>query len=87
MREEACSADTIIRDEDALREPYVREGEQTLTKIIDALKSGTGYTLIEDERVEWATGDAVYIPFGHGTNIAIPARLACAVTSRVKMRR
>lgn len=41
MREEACSADTIIRDEDALREPYVREGEQTLTKIIDALKSGT----------------------------------------------
>lgn len=36
MREEACSADTIIRDEDALREPYVREGEQTLTKIIDA---------------------------------------------------
>lgn len=41
MREEAFSADTIIRDEDALREPYVREGEQTLTKIIDALKSGT----------------------------------------------
>jgi len=38
MREEACSADTIIRDEDALREPYVREGEQTLTRIIDALK-------------------------------------------------
>ena len=41
MRAEACSADTIIRDEDALREPYLREGEQTLTKIIDALKSGT----------------------------------------------
>jgi hypothetical protein len=41
MREEACSADTIIRDEDALREPCVREGKQTLTMIIDALKSGT----------------------------------------------
>ena len=43
MREEACSADTIIRDEDALREPYVREGEQTVTRIIDALKAGLIY--------------------------------------------
>jgi hypothetical protein len=45
MREEACSADTIIRDEDALREPCVREGEQTLTRIIDALKSGTDLSI------------------------------------------
>jgi hypothetical protein len=48
MREEACSADTIIRDEDALREPYVREGEQTLTKIIDALKSGTDLSTVKN---------------------------------------
>lgn len=38
MREEACSADTIIRDEDALREPYVREGEQTLSTSQSFLK-------------------------------------------------
>jgi len=48
MREEACSADTIIRDEDALREPYVREGEQTLTRIIDALKSGTDLSTVKN---------------------------------------
>lgn len=48
MREEVCSADTIIRDEDALREPYVREGEQTLTGIIDALKSGTDLSTVKN---------------------------------------
>jgi hypothetical protein len=47
MREEACSADTIIRDEDALREPYVREGEQTVTRIIDAL-SGTDLSTVKN---------------------------------------
>src|SRR5215213_4368363 len=52
MREEACSADTIIRDEDALREPYVREGEQTLTKIIDALKSGTDLSTVKKHRLQ-----------------------------------
>lgn len=60
-----------------------RHSYETIIYVLE----GEGYTLIEDERVEWATEMQSTSPFEHGTNIAIPARLACAVTSRVKMRR
>lgn len=32
------------------------------TRRIIYVLEGEGYTLVEDERVEWATGDAVHIP-------------------------
>jgi gentisate 1,2-dioxygenase len=35
-----------------------RHSYETIIYVLE----GEGYTLIEDERVEWAAGDAVYIP-------------------------
>ena len=70
---------------------HLKEGQRTrlhrhnYETIIYVVK-GCGYSLVENEKVEWKAGDALYVPSGHGIHTSTQATTRRSM-SPAKMRR
>lgn len=70
---------------------HLKEGQRTrlhrhnYETIIYVVK-GCGYSLVENEKVEWKAGDALYVRSGHGIDTSTPATTRRSM-SPAKMRR